>query len=531
MTNMNRTRNWSFAAILTLPILLFFLCNIFNHKEGLVATGFIQYDNATYAGNAYQYNWREHGSPLYSNRLNDSHNYPNIYFNPQLFALAALMRMGLLPGYALMLFTLICAFFLFRIVIGLYDELKTCDEYRNRNIVLLSWGGGLLCAAGFFLYAIGVIKRDLWSALFFLDPAQGWWGLNLGRSLFFSLEAWYHLLFFGTIFSLITKKWIAAGILLLALSLSHPFTGIELLVIVFTWTIVEKLFIRKFDLPNYFIVFLVLLLGLHLWYYLIFLNRYPEHLAVFNQYSLNWKYRFYHFLPAYVLAGALLILSARIQRWKFFLESANNRLFLCWAVVAFALANHEVFLRPMQPLHFTRGYVWSAVMLAGLPGLNSIWKFLSRQKWGIIFSFLFLVVFLSDNFLWIWANSRRVNEVTGVTIITDEQESLISAIKKQATYNDLIIGTDEVLPYLCSVYTKSSVWISHPYNTPFYSKKKSLYLTFIQTTELPNEWRGRRLIFIINKSDEDQVERFKQITPGVMPVVESLHYLVYELER
>ncbi|HWJ27422.1 MAG TPA: hypothetical protein VNS32_12830, partial [Flavisolibacter sp.] len=59
---------------------------------------------------------------------------------------------------------------------------------------------------------------------FILDPANGWWGLNLGRSLFFSCEAYYHVLFLGCIFYLLTRKWIKAFLLLVILTLSHPFT-------------------------------------------------------------------------------------------------------------------------------------------------------------------------------------------------------------------------------------------------------------------------------------------------------------------
>jgi hypothetical protein len=527
MIFMAKLTNWSFAALLTLPILAFFLFNLYNHDQGLVSTGFIQYDNVTYAANAYQYNWAEHNSLFYTNRLNDSHNYSNIYFNPQVFVLALLMRAGVSPGYAVMMFTLICAFVFFRIIIALYDSVKANDEYRTRNILLLAWGGGLLCAAGLFLNAFRMTNHDFWSSLFTLDPAHGWWGLNLGRSLFFSLEAWYHLLFFATILGLVKRKWILAVFLLCILSLSHPFTGIELLLILLTWTVAEKFLIKKIQVPNYFLVSVLIVLGFHLWYYLVFLNRYPEHFSVFEQYSLNWRYRFYHFIPAYCLAAALVILAASIPGWKKYVSNSNTRLFLMWAVAAFALANHELFIKPMQPLHFTRGYIWSAMMLAGLPALNAIWKFFSEQGAGALFALLFSILFLSDNLLWICANSRRVHEPTGVTLITDEQEAILSGIEKVATYNDLIIGTDEVIPYLSSVRTKSNIWMSHPYNTPFYTKKQLVFLSFIQTGILPIEWKDRRLIFIVEKDAPSQVAIFKKLSSKLKPLAESSNYLVY----
>src|SRR5262245_38300578 len=100
-------RNWLLAIILSIPIGLFLLANLYNHAPGLVSTGFVQYDNATYAGNATQYTWSEHKGLFYSNRLNDSHHYPQIYFNPQLLILAGLIQLGIPPGIAMMLFTLL----------------------------------------------------------------------------------------------------------------------------------------------------------------------------------------------------------------------------------------------------------------------------------------------------------------------------------------------------------------------------------------------------------------------------------------
>jgi len=158
---MNRIRNWLLALLLSSPIIIFNLAYLFNHGPNLIPTGFIQYDNVTYAGNAIQYNWLEHHGISYANRLNDSHVYDQIYFNPQLLLLAFLNRIGLAPGYALMLLNFLSSVLFFRVAIGIYEHAKQTNQFRILNIILFSWGGGLLCLSGYFLFLIGLVSNDL----------------------------------------------------------------------------------------------------------------------------------------------------------------------------------------------------------------------------------------------------------------------------------------------------------------------------------------------------------------------------------
>ncbi len=524
---MNRYRNWYLAFLLSSPIIIFNLSYLLNHDSNLMPTGFVQYDNVAYAGNAIQYNWPEHQGISYANRLNDSHAYDQIYFNPQLLLLAFLIRTGLAPGFALMLFNFLSSILFFRLAIGIYDHVKQINQYRILNIILFSWGGGLLCLSGLFLYLIGVIRSDFWSALFALDPAHGWWGLNAGRSLFFSMEAWYHALFFAIILSVLKKRWVIAAIVLLLLSLSHPFTGIELLLILFTWIIIE-ISISRNAIPIYFSLAVVCIMAFHIWYYLVYLNKFPEHLSVFQQYSLNWKYRFYHFIPAYILTASLTVLAMNITAFRNYFSLPGNRLFICWAVVAFTLANHELFIKPMQPLHFTRGYIWSALFFAGLPGLQFLWKFLSVKKSGIIFILVIAFIFISDNLAWIIKNCRKVNEASSVTLITAEQKQILDYLSLNAKFNDVIVGHDEVIPYMASIYTRSIIWISHPYNTPYYASKKKIYDAFIETGLLQENatWYGRICFFIVQKSNQKELDRFTGDRASKL-VLETSNYLIY----
>src|SRR6266704_3622578 len=60
---------------------------------------------------------------------------------------------------------------------------------------------------------------------------------------------------------------------------------------------------------------------------------------------------------------------------KEFFRIPRNRLLAIWALVAFILANHEFAIRPIQPLHFDRGYIWIPLFLMGARSLGSLFKY------------------------------------------------------------------------------------------------------------------------------------------------------------
>jgi hypothetical protein len=54
---------------------------------------------------------------------------------------------------------------------------------------------------------------------------------------------------------------------------------------------------------------------------------------------------------------------------------------------------------------------------------------------------------------------------------------------------------------LNTVYTKAWSWISNPYTTPFYARKKQAYDNFIHSGKMDSSWIGRKIIFVFNKKD------------------------------
>ena len=123
---------------------------------------------------------------------------------------------------------------------------------------------------------------------------------------------------------------------------------------------------------------------LHLFYYLYYLPTFPDHRSVSEQYALNWRLRFFTIIPAYGPVAILAIASIwRIGRSRFF-SLPQHRLFFTWFIVAFLLANHEIFMPAKQPLHFTRGYIWTSLFLLGIPGLHYLLDRLRKVRFGYV---------------------------------------------------------------------------------------------------------------------------------------------------
>ncbi|HEX2608720.1 MAG TPA: hypothetical protein VHK91_15160 [Flavisolibacter sp.] len=495
--NSKKTGNGWLAAALTLPMLLFFLSYWFHHSSHLIPTGFIQPDNVSYL--AYGKQYLDAGSPslFYSNPFNDSNEYAPVYFQPQTLLFAALLKLRVPVVVLLPLFTLLFTFLGFRMLIKLYDRLLPGSAQRIFHLILLGWGGGLLVFTGIPIHLLyNNADIHFLDGVLYLDPASGWWGLNWGRAQFFSCEAYYHFLFLSSIYLILRKRWLQAALTVLITSLSHPFTGIELLVIVGLWISLEWL-TKKRTFPVWFALAIALITAFHLYFYLVYLNHFPEHRSVADQYSLPWKLRYFNMLPAYCLVGSLALGSFFMQNFRLRFSGPSVRLLICWFTGAFLLANHELFLPvSMQPIHFTRGYVWTSLFLLGLPMLNQVTAFVKSRFYGaglIVLGF----VFCSDNIAWLanFIGSRADLPSTGH--ITKEQKQVMNYLDKTSNTGTLLIMDDRDLAYLSTIYTKAYPLVSHPFTTPFVQQKEKEWNAVMNQGVMQQKWLGRPVTILL----------------------------------
>ena len=502
---MSRRKSILLAILLSLPVILFILHHYLYHSSNLKPTGFTVNENVLYMSYAHQYLDQESNSIFYSNPFDGNPSSAKIYFQPVNFLFAAAMKAGIDPGFAFSIFGLLM------VILCIYTGIKIIQhllpDHKKQTLIatLFTWGGGLTAIAGLAgsVLLAGHNYPEWQDGIHLADPANGWWGLNWGRILFIPLEAYYHFLFLLIIYLVLKQKWLAAVFASFFLSISHPFTGIELLLIMNGWLFFEKIICKNKNIPFLFWVGILGITAFHLWYYMIYLNNFPEHRQLFSQYSAGWTYSLLIAIPAYFLVASLSFFSAYINRpLKRFLTIPHQRLFLCWALISFLLSKHEWFIKPMQPIHFTRGYTWAALFLLSIPGiiwLINYFQINKKRKWiltGII------MLFLSDNLLWTTNILRKKETVEWEGHITKDTQEVLGFLNKTSTPNDLLTGNADLINYMANVYSSANSWVSHPFNTPKIAERSSAMQNFLQTGIALTEWKSRRVLIVLNKKSE-----------------------------
>jgi len=526
------SRLWLIGLALAAPAWIPYVSHFVAPSPGRLPTGFISYDMPYYLANAREHFDGGRFQTLYSNPFDFRYDAPAIYFQPMTLALAGILQgTHLDPGLVLVGFEVVAAWLCARVGLSLYFEVVGIGG-RARGVGLLAffWGGGLLAIAGI---GYSLVKRGVIANIFQFDPAGGWWFLNFGRNLIFPTEALYHALFFGSVLCLLRDRFASALALALVVSASHPFTGIELLLILATWSALELFFVRSSAVPRLFFFGVVALLVLHVGYYLGYLGRFPEHVKLMKAWTVAWELEAVHFLPAYSLVGALAFWSfRRLDLARQFFDQPRNRLFLTWFAVAFALANHEFAFRPIQPLHFTRGYIWTPLFFLGAMPLITVFARCerpARYKLRTAAIAATLTLFSLDNILWLGQfplAAAQGRQFSGF-FVKPTQLDLYRWLARDENRGATLLALDPELGYLASVYTPLRSWIGHEYNTPDLDKRKEEIASFFNEGRIADAWKGKTLIVAVDRTAPES-----QLPPqgGTRPVYQNPGYLVYRLE-
>ena len=479
---------WTVAALLMLPVVVLYASHFLTQGTGVWPTGFIQYDQAYYMANAREY--QDGGTDGIRYALPFSSNYDNapIHFQPQIALLGLLWHItGWDPGRLFVAFGLICGLLCVRVCLALLSHARESSERGAWLAVLFLWGGGLLMVFG-MIYGIaeqGLGLASAWDGAFRFDPGGGWWFLNLGRNLVLPLEAYYHLLFFATIVLVLRQHYRTAFGVLVLLAVSHPFTGLGALLMLLAWSVAERWGMRSRAVPLWFPIGIALILALVLVQYMVLLPQDVEHRVLMEQWKLPWTEQAINFVPAYALVGLLALLRLRsAERFRTVLKAPLGRLLLIWAAVWFALENHELFMEAHQPLHFTRGYTWSALFLLGAPVLDELFAW-SKQRGKssgrrIVITAV-VVVFLLDNATWMGRQSQALfNDTIPSQSFTLDQDrrDLFNALSSLGKSDPVLVAEDPDVAYLAMVYTPLRSYFSHHSNTPHAKERHEALAAF-----------------------------------------------------
>jgi hypothetical protein len=433
-----------------------------------IPTGFIQYDAPYYSANGRAAFQRGNGF-AYPNPYEFDAKAPVVYFHWYTWILGfGITRLGLEPGLQYVGIGLLACVIWSWLSLRLVEVVTPDPRFRPALFFLVMWGGGILFLAQALLN-IGH-GRSLMNDPFAFDPAKGWWFLNWGRNALYPHEAVYHAIAAGTWLAVITRHRVLAVLGCALLATTHPFSGLQLLLMLLAWFGILAC-IRR-DRSNLLIsLILTIMLAALLAYYMVYLNMFENHRDVQRFWSGTtlWSHPLTLSVPTLLLAyGPIAVLALlRLVSDRARLPEAAAFFLTCF-VVSFFLAKHEWFIPPHQPVHFTRGYVWMPLCLLALPLIQEWLISWRRQARPLIFSMLLLAgagVAVSDNVAFI---GKLMIGNEGFFLTPPEAE-MFEWMDKNGL-DGVLLCPERDLSYLSATYTAVRPFLGHPTNTPHYSQ-------------------------------------------------------------
>jgi hypothetical protein len=491
----SKVRVLAIALILLAPATAHFAFHyVHGFARGLFPTGFTQYDQAFYMACARQF---IDGKAVltYANPASPDLASPNIYFSPVFVALGAIWSVTKLdPGLILTSFGLVAGAFAIVVASRIFRRLFGLEgPARKLTFLCFLWGGGVYAFAGALAM---LVRHDPISKLFRFDPGGGWWFMNFGRNLIYPMEAYYHLLVLGMFLAFVQRKRALALGLLALLSMSHAFAGAQFVGVVVTWLALERFVVRDRSIRFGHLAGAAAIAVYHVGYYLVYLPSDPEHRKVMDFWTLPWTLSFGEWLLGMVFVLPLVAWQLRSKRHVIeCFSDPSRRLLAVWFFVSLALENHDLFMKPHQPLHFTRGHDWTALFLLGAPTLIALFEYLgARLARGLAVFATTLVVglFLTDNALWMAAHYWVPQGI----YLDPTQRRVIAWLNANAPRNAIVVTDDNHLAYAVTIYTPNRTWFSHWATTPAAVERSTEVKRYFSEGVEPSSWRGRNLIFV-----------------------------------
>jgi len=503
---------WLLAALAALPVGWLMACYVLGAPPGTRATGFIQYDQAYYMAEAREH-WDGGFHLLYGSPASPTSDTPRVYFRLQTPLLGTLGKLtGAEPGWIYAVFGLVATVIFFRLAIALYGCVVGLRSRAECLVLpLFLWGGGFTVLCGILL------ELSVGTGLFAFDT--GGWGANLVRGVIYSIEAYYHALFFGAVLALLQRQYAATLVLLAAVCASHPFTGAELALFLAGWVMLEGVVEWRLAPPLWFSGGVLFFLFAHVGYWLVLLPLLsPEHAALAPSWNLSWVLHWYNEVPEYgiVAAAALWRLRDR-HRIAAALSDRRFRILLAWFGTAFLLANHDLFISPRQPLHFTHGYVWTPLFLIGAPTFVKIAERLLvlPRRVGAAWLVALSGFMLLDNAIWfggagfdLLRDGKSATFFPNAIYIDNSARDVLNRLNDEQFADGLVVSNSPFLSYQAIVYTPLRAWYSQIWNTPYPEKRLAELDALFSASEDLDAWRCRKMIAVVERpKDRDASAR------------------------
>ena len=436
--------------------------------------------------------------------------YPNPYdpdpAAPAIYAHWLLWVMGLLPVYAdsdpgdvMIAFTFISTIIFGFATWKLVAERVLHGSSPHLPYLIAMWGGGLLVIAGFIADLAG--NTDPVSSLLQFDPGRGLWFLNWGRNAIFATESVYHCLVAACWVCEMRGQRLSGTLWCAALATTHPWSGLQLLLILNTWRVFQWYRIRD-RTSGVFLVTAILMLAVFLVYYKVWLPHFDQHRRLQDVWKLDWSLASRSAILAYSLVAIPAIVrickAVRHHRSGGSLplrpDSADadrpcdqglpgvtsgftraEQFLICALFVSVGLVFHDRLIRPIQPLHFTRGYIWMPLFLLGLPTVQ-VWgrrAFRSGLAGQCLAAGLCLALFV-DNAAFALIHSRWLyHSDRGYQLNSDDRAMLVALHRRCPAA--VVLTESDVINYLLPTYANVRPWIGHLFNTPDRERRLAVF--------------------------------------------------------
>lgn len=481
------------SLIAVLPFYSVYLAHFLLNAD---ATGFIQGDQPYYVANGREIFERGNGF-AHPNPYEIDPQAPVIYFHWLTWLYGASVKiLGTDPAFFPLASGAIAGIAFGWITLRLIEALLPDRRFVVPLFFLAMWGGGLLCLAGILFPA--PTATTVAEKLLSYDPTDGWWFLNWGRNVMYPVESVYHVIVAATWLAILRGHENRALLGGLLLATTHPFSGLQLLLFLGGW-FTYRVSVLRSGAAWIRLGISLLMLAIFLYYYIVFLNQFPQHRAI----ELIWASAPFDTVlkvPTMLLAyGPVAVLAG----WRLFTEPRPWKgeviLFAgCFCVTLF-LIKHELLIQPhKQPIHFSHGYEWMPLFLLGLPKLQQLLiaagnhlQVISRV--ALMAGLFGLATF--DNLSFIVIHWTSTNPVP--LFLTSSEREMLTWMDQQQM-KGVLLTTDWSLGYAASTYTTVTPYAGHVFNTPGINERMRQIEEYFSTMQ-PAPWLDQVDYFLVQK--------------------------------
>jgi len=413
----------------------------------------------------------------------------------------------------------------------------------SRGLFLtLLFGAGLAWFIAAFRFGVGRFAGTLPFESSYLDTFidvesdYSGWIFNIFRNVFNPLEGIYHLCFFLAVLGAIrgNSRLAFAGQLLACGS--GVFVGLEISAIMLLFFIIEYLYSKdKKHLKQFVLSFSIL--GVFIFYYKIFMRFFPVSRSLVEQHLINLHgaipLRCYFPAYGFLLFSTPLVFLNRDFRRVFF-QKREGRLLFIWLFVVICLIQNDKILtlqRSVQPAHFARGYLFTALFLISALGAFPFFYRISQRRFLkliLIMSALFILM-LPDNLLYL----RRLftfEPHPHFLLLPTQSMEVFNYLNGLNTRENIFCSDIRLGDQIPAFTPHSSVWAME-YATPFAEDKKQMIAGFynnIGADDFIKKYKISMLI-ILNTKAAPLAEKIKR--PEWKEVFGNDIWKVYQIPR